>query len=236
MAKHQCTGTALYVQPLLYNHSVPLALCAFALCFLLQKTEAAKPVIDNERVAVFDVTLAKGQAIPARPRGFDVVKVYLAGGTIRTTQPDGKSIVVTRSAGDAVFEPKGMAVGEELVSGDPAREIVIELKDHKVEPMQNTSGYPNAFPRPGSKRLIENDRVAVWDYSWRLGLPTAMHFHDKDVVVIYLENGILRSITPDGESVDNNYPAGSIRFNLRKRAHYEQLTSGAQRAIITELK
>ena len=222
---------------MLYNHSVPISLCAFVLCFLFQKAEAAKPVIDNERVTVFDVTITKGKAIPAQPRPFDAVRVYLTGGMIRTTQTDGKSSVVTRSTGDAVFEPRGTAPGEELVSGgDPAREIVIELKDHKVEPIPNTSGYPEAFPRSGSKKLLDNDRVTVWDYAWRLGLPTAMHFHSRDVVVIYLEDGNLRSITPDGESVDNEYSAGAIRFNLRNRVHFEQLTSGAERAIITELK
>jgi hypothetical protein len=220
---------------LLYNHRVPI-LCAIALCFFFQNAEAAKPVVDNERVAVFDVTMAKGKAIAA-PTAFDTVKVYLAGGTIGTTQPGGQSSVVTRSAGDAVFEPKGMAAGEELLSGGaPAREIVIELKDGKAEPVPNTSGYPNAFPRAGSKKLIDNDRVAVWDYTWRPGVPTAMHFHDKDVVVIYFENGILRSIAPDGKIVDNNYPAGAIRFNFGNRAHSEQLIGGAQRAIVTELK
>jgi hypothetical protein len=224
------------VYSLLYNHSVPLTLCAFMLCFFLQKAEDAKPVIDNARVAVFDMTLAKGQPILAQPRGFDVVKVYLAGGMIRTAQPDGKSKIVTRSAGDAVFEPRGMAAGEELVSGDPAREIVIELKDYKAEPIPNTSGYPNAFPRAGSKKLIDNNRVTVWNYSWKPGVPTVMHFHDKEVVVIYLENGILRSIAPDGKIVDNDYSTGAIRFNLGNRAHSEQLISGAQRAIITEFK
>jgi uncharacterized protein YdhG (YjbR/CyaY superfamily) len=78
--------------------------------------------------------------------------------------------------------------------------------------------------------------VTVWDYSWRLGLPTTMHFHSRDVVVVYLENGVLRSHTPDGEIVDNDYSTGTIRFNPRSRVHYEQLMSGAQRAIITELK
>src|SRR5262249_30356740 len=105
-----------------------------------------------------------------------------------------------------------------------------------VEPVPNTSGYPEAFPRSGSKKIIDNDKVTVWDYAWRLNLPTAMHFHSRDVVVIYLENGVLRSITPDGESTDNDYEAGTIRFNARDRVHFEQLVSGQQRAIITELK
>jgi hypothetical protein len=215
---------------------VPTSLCALAVCLFLQVSDGAKPLIDNERVVVYEFTLAKGKPIAARARNVDAVKVWLTGGMVRTTS-GGKSALMTRGAGDVEFEPKGTAVGEELVSeGDPAREVVIELRNHKVEPLPNTSGYPEAFPRSGSRKIIDNDSVTVWDYAWRLNLPTAMHFHSRDVVVIYLENGVLRSITPDGDNVDNDYPAGSIRFNTRNRVHFEQLISGAQRAIITELK
>jgi hypothetical protein len=144
--------------------------------------------------------------------------------------------VLTRKAGDAVFEPKGTSMAEEVISGDSAREAVIELKDHKVEPLPNTSLLPDAFPRQGSKKLLENDRVTVWDYRWLPEKPTVMHFHGKDVVVIYLEDGVLRSVTPDGTTADNTFSAPTIRFSPRNRTHYEQLMSGSERAIATELK
>ncbi len=118
----------------------------------------------------------------------------------------------------------------------PTREVSIELKDHPVAPLANRSGYPNAFPRPRVKKVFENDRVLVWDYTWNPGEPTPMHFHDKDVVVVYLQNGALKSTTPDGKSVVNEYAVGDVRFNARDRAHTEELVKGTQRAIITELK
>jgi len=54
--------------------------------------------------------------------------------------------VVVSLAGGAVFLPKGTApkIAE--------RSIVIDLKDHPVAPLANTTGYPLAFPRPGSKK------------------------------------------------------------------------------------
>jgi hypothetical protein len=79
------------------------------------------------------------------------------------------------------------------------RSIVIDLKTGGEKAMENRSGYPNAFPRTSVKKVFENDRVIVWDYSWTRGQPTAMHFHDKDVVVVYLEDGALMSTTPDGQ-------------------------------------
>ncbi|MCU1337929.1 MAG: hypothetical protein JWO19_3510 [Bryobacterales bacterium] len=114
--------------------------------------------------------------------------------------------------------------------------ILIGLRDLRVPPLPNTSGYPLAMPRPGSKKLLENDRVIVWDYAWTPDVPTPMHFHDKDVVVFYLEDGALQSTTPSGEKTVNEYKPGMIRFNLRDRTHTETLIRGKQHAIITELK
>ncbi|HEY6971190.1 MAG TPA: hypothetical protein VJA94_18415 [Candidatus Angelobacter sp.] len=139
------------------------------------------------------------------------------------------SIVISFS-GDAAFVTKGTPP---KING---RSLVIDLKDHSVPPIPNNSGYPLAFPRPGIKKLLENDRVIVWDYTWAPGVPTPMHFHDKDVVVLFLEDGDLQSTTPDGQSVVNAYTAGTVRFNGRGRTHFETLMRGKQRAIITELK
>jgi hypothetical protein len=122
------------------------------------------------------------------------------------------------------------------ISETPAKALVITLKDKKVAPIANRSGYPNAFPRPNNIKLYEDARVIVWDYTWTLGTPTPMHFHDKDVVVIYLDNGTLKSTTPDGKSMTNQRHFGETYFNPRDRVHTETLTEGKLRAVITELK
>ncbi|MGA2022047.1 MAG: hypothetical protein ABSH02_15760 [Candidatus Sulfotelmatobacter sp.] len=177
------------------------------LCAMLFQTgmqAALKPVIDNDRVTVWDAS----------------------GST--TVQPF--DAVVVSSAGSAVFLPKGTApkIAE--------RSIVIDLKDHPLAPIANTSGYPLAFPRPGSKKILENERVIVWDYSWTPGVATPMHFHDKDTVVVFLDDGDLSSTTPDGKVVVNSFTPVTVRFNPRDRTHTETLVRGKQRAIVTELK
>jgi hypothetical protein len=179
----------------------------FLVCAMLFQSDtqaALKPAIDNERVAVWDVT----DAVPARP----------------------VDAVVVSFSGNAEFVPKGSTP---KING---RSLVIDLKDHPVPPIENTTGYPLGFPRPGSKKLFENARVIVWDYTWQPDVPTPMHFHDKDVVVWFLEDGDLKSTTPDGQSTVNQYTSGTVRFNARNRTHTETLVKGRQRAIITELK
>ena len=74
------------------------------------------------------------------------------------------------------------------------------------------------------------------DPSWTPGVPTPMHFHDKDVVVVYLETGELASTSPDGQVQNNPHYFGFTKFNPRDRAHTETLVKGKGRAIIVELK
>jgi hypothetical protein len=117
-----------------------------------------------------------------------------------------------------------------------ARTIVIELQDAKVAPLPNSSGYPLAFPRPGSKKLLENDRVVVWSYTWTPGVATPMHFHDKDVVVTYLADGALTSTDPQGKAVVNEHHFAYTKFNARDRVHTETLTRGQGSALMVEVK
>jgi|SRR5579863_8324448 len=138
--------------------------------------------------------------------------------------------VVVSFSGRAEFVPKGTSVKP------GGRSIMIDLKDRGVAPITNTSGYSLAFPRPGSKKILENDRVVVWDYSWTTGVATPMHFHDKDAVVLFLEDGDLSSTTPDGKVAVTSLAAGTVKFNARDRTHTETLVRGKQHAIITELK
>ena len=199
---------------------------------LLGLAQGNKPIIDNVRVTVWDVTWSNDLPSFAGADGHDAVTVYLSGGEFKT--PSG---VVARKTGEAVFKPKGARPSETWVgSGTPPHTTEIALKDPETPPTPNNSGYPLAFPREGSKKLIDNDRILVWDHRWQPGVPTLMHFHDKDVVVSYLEDGDLTSITPDGKSVVNPYKSGMIRFNFGNRSHKEVLTQGTQRAIIVELK
>ena len=195
-------------------------------CFAMLMAYAAfgqdsKPIIDNERVTVWDLTAAQAAAGPLKNLKDDVVRV-----------------VFGRNHGTAAFVPKGK--DESFLLGtagnSPDRVVVIALKDHPVAPLANQSGYPNAFPRPGVKKLIDNDRVTVWDYTWQPDKPTPMHFHDKDVVVVYLDDGALKSTTPDGNSVVNRYSFDFVKFNPRDRTHTELLVDGHQHAIMTELK
>ena len=177
--------------------------------------------------ALFALTLIAFQAPSAAVIDNQRVQVREIDGAVNNVPAD--SVAVTRS-GHAEF----LAKGASHKADGPG--ILITLKDFKQAPLANKSGYPLAFPRPHVKKILENARVIVWDYTWTPGEATPMHFHDKDVVVYYLEDGDLQSTTPTGEKTVNPYKPGMARFNLRDRTHTETLIRGKQHAIITELK
>ena len=194
------------------------------------------PVIDNERVKVWDITLIPGKPTLMPRHESAVVTMFLVGGKIRSTKENGETVVSERKFGEVVYNALGTEHMDEVISGRPARLIVAELKEHPEPLYANKSGYPPAFPRPGSLKVFDNDRVVIWNYSWTLNVPTPMHFHDKDVVVVYRYDGSLKSTAPDGKSVVNDRKSGSIWFNRGDRAHFEELVKGRQSAIIMEFK
>jgi hypothetical protein len=182
------------------------SLCVLALSFAAL-SRGAEPLIDNDRVSVWDTTS------PLPPAQHDFVAVSLT------------------QKGTAVFGRRGA-----IPSKDGARTVVVELKDNSPAPIPNNTAYPPAFPRPHAKKLLENERVIVWNTVWRRGKPTPMHFHDKDVLVVFEANGTLQSTTPDGKSTVSEIQFAKVSFNARDRTHSEKLLSGHARAVVIELK
>ena len=181
--------------------------------------DGARPIMDNPRVTVWDFTWSRG--VPE---------------AMERTTTNAIWVSVTPNEGQVVYWPKGAVRRAAASENATARSIVVTLKDSPPATMENKSGHPNAFPRPGSRKVLENDRVIIWDYTWTTGQPTPVHFHDKDALVVYLKNGALKSTTPDGKSVVNQLTVGKTTFNARDRVHTETLVEGESRAIISELK
>jgi len=178
-----------------------------AACLFSVSTLAAEP-LDNPRVLVHEV--AAGQPL-GLTGSMDAVVIDIAAAKVSYV-PKGK--------------PGGTAQGKSLV---------IELKDGTVTPVKNETGFVEAFPRPDVKKLLENARVTVWDYTWVAGKPTDMHFHSKDLVALFLADGALEAVSPSGEKGVTPNTNGGWRFQAAGRTHTEALNTGAARAIIVEL-
>ncbi|MGH8180743.1 MAG: hypothetical protein ACRETR_07170 [Steroidobacteraceae bacterium] len=97
--------------------------------------------------------------------------------------------------------------------------------------------YPPAFPRQGAVKVLENDRVVVWDVTWPKGYRAPMHEHYRDSVIVTLAGGTIRTVPLHGAGSTGTYQAGSVTFAAKGTIHSEQgLSDRPRHAIVIQLQ
>jgi len=98
-------------------------------------------------------------------------------------------------------------------------------------------GFPPAFPRDGSRKVLENSRVIIWDATWPKGKATVLHEHPVDYLSVTLVEGAVKISARDGTSSVATALFGVVRFNPKGVIHAEEGVSDQERrAIMVELK
>jgi quercetin dioxygenase-like cupin family protein len=200
--------------------------------------EGATKLFENDRVIAWETVWKAGVAQPMHEHKYDLTGVFLRWGRIKVTRPDGTSsdnpepFEVPR----AYFQAKGVIHIEEGMGQPERHAISIEIKEPIPPPLEPKPGIPLAFLREGAKQVLDNARVAIWDYTFEPGKPIPMHFHDKDAVIVYLEPGTVVSKGEDGREEKNTRAYKQVVFSPRGRTHTEEAVSGRPRAMIIELK
>jgi hypothetical protein len=96
---------------------------------------------------------------------------------------------------------------------------------------------PPPFPRTNATKLIDTDRITVWDIVWPKGQPTAMHRHVYDQVGTYYARGGRLITTPDGAARATITEVGSLSTTRKGTTHIEEgNTDPPLRAVFIELK
>lgn len=102
------------------------------------------------------------------------------------------------------------------------------------------SPYPNPFDREGATRLLENDRVIVWENVWKKGRSYPLHEHRYDMTGIFTAWGRVKVTLENGRESGANarpfeIPTGF--FTLKGVIHKEEtLGDEERRGIMVELK
>jgi uncharacterized RmlC-like cupin family protein len=191
---------------------IALLVCQGGVLTLAQ--ENTTKILENERVAIWKIGADARQSPPARQPRFPAVLISLVDGAVRFID----------------------ATDTSTIRPESGQAVLIELKDHLVTPLEAPVTIARAFPRQGAKQIVDNNRVNVWDVTWTKGMKTSVHFHDKDVVVLYLTSGTVRSIPLNGEPTAVPRSSGEAVFLPRGRTHVEECIDGPRRDIIVELK
>src|SRR5262245_10600280 len=96
---------------------------------------------------------------------------------------------------------------------------------------------PPPFPRPNATKLLETDRMVVWNIVWPKGQPTALHRHTHDQVGTYYARGGRKITTPDGASREAMTEVGGLSTTRKGTTHIEEGTTDPPlRAVFIELK
>jgi len=96
---------------------------------------------------------------------------------------------------------------------------------------------PPAYPRAGTTKILDNDRVQVWNIAWLKGQPSPLHRHIYDLVGVYYEPGDRMIISLEGAKRPVSTKAWDISFQRKEVTHIEEGTSDAPlRSIFVEMK
>jgi hypothetical protein len=103
-------------------------------------------------------------------------------------------------------------------------------------PQPQAQTYPQPFDREGSTKVLENNRVIVWDVSWlQRAYPTHRHLYDYAGVYYASGDRVIVSTTGDRRPTHTN---AWDTFFIRKGVTHSEEGASAEplRAVMLELK
>jgi mannose-6-phosphate isomerase-like protein (cupin superfamily) len=141
---------------------------------------------DNEHARVLKITMPPHQPAPPREHQFDRVLIFLDGGRMTTTDPDGKVEKIEFKARDVKWAPAGGSSSSEN-TGDQAFELIeIEVKG-KQQPAVNVPDLDPLKVDPKHYRLVlENDDVRVVRVNFGPLENGVVHQHVRNYFVVYM--------------------------------------------------
>ena len=193
----------------------------------------ATQILDNNRGTVWDVIYPPGMSTGMHRHPTDFVGVELVETMLKVTTPDGQEHINPVHRGQIYMLPKGLTHIEENVIGHPQRNsILIELKDAAPHDYPNSGQEPSGFTADGAKKVTDNNRVILWD--WTTG-PSKSFFQAHDMFLVPMDPGTL---TVAGDEPSRTLPVagGQVVFLPGGHIRTIQSTGGAVRVAVVELK
>jgi len=199
--------------------------------------DGAKKVLENNYFAVWDLTFENGKSSGMRQLPLDQVYVFLTEGPVKFTRPDGTWSIEQEKMGAVRYQSKGTVESEEGVGETPVRAMIFQLKDAIPPKRKIVPGIPDKFPREGTVKLFETDRVVIWDYTWKTGMKTPLHLHYHIDAAVYIAGGKTVVGTDQGPRT-NDWKVGQVLAGTEplKAPHQEAQLEGEPRAISVTLK
>jgi len=199
--------------------------------------DGAVKLFENDRVAIWHIVWKNGVKQPIHQHWYDMAGVFLNFGPITVTSPDGlaKPSAEPFPVPRPYFQKALITHKEEALNpaGTPERQaVMVDLK----EPAPTTPAAKAVAWRDGAINVLDNDRVAMWDYTWKTGASAALHDPSKDSIEVFVQGGTLRSRDAAGHEETKTFTAQDARFAPRGTIISETAATGSPRVIVIELK
>ena len=197
----------------------------------------AARLLDTDRIAVWDIVWPLGQPTAMHRHPYDQVGTYYASGGRLITTPDGAVRAAITKVGSLSTTRKGTTHIEDGNTDPPLRAVFIELKKETASGLAPAdTGGPALFPRDGAARVLDDNRVTVWDYTWASGASGLQYRPARETVIVWLGAGTLRVTRRDGSATVSDVVAGTMRHIPRGSDEMVDVVSGSPRAMFFELK
>jgi hypothetical protein len=151
----------------------------------------ATKILDNARVQVWNIAWLKGQPSPMHRHIYDLIGLYYEPGDRIIISPEGEKRPVSTTAGQPIFQRRGVTHIEEGVSDKPLRAVFVELKDEAPsgKVVSSGEGDPPPLASIGVKQLLDSERGTIWGYRYGFGMNGPRHKHTRDAVVMWIVDG-----------------------------------------------
>jgi hypothetical protein len=192
--------------------------------------------VENDRGAAYNVVYPKDQPTPFRRHRYYFAGLDLNTATIRVTQLDGKSDLRPVVKNRMWYLPKGLT-HQEMSTTDPGRHtVVIDIKDKSVPEAANGTSFPANKYATYQNKVVDNDRVIIWDCAWSPGADGVTAFDSRDMFVAFAEGGELLIATPGQPAKIQHYDAGQAIFLPGGQARTIGSAGGTVHAMVVEVK
>jgi len=193
-------------------------------------------LVENDRGAAYNVVYLKDRPTPLHRHRYFFAGLDLNTATIRVTDPDGKFHLGPVIKNCMWYLPKGLT-HQEMSTTDPGRHTaVIDIKEKTVPEAQNIGTFPTNKYAAFQTKVIDNDRVVIWDCAWAHGAEPITSFDSRDMFLAIAEGGDLAIATVGEAPKVQHYQAGQAIFLPGGQARTIGSTSGTVHVMLVEVK
>ena len=193
-------------------------------------------LVENDRGAAYNVVYPKDQPTPMHRHRYFFAGLDLNTATIRVTAPDGTSALHPVIKNRMWFLPKDL-VHQEMSTTDPGRHtVVIDIKDVHIPEATNTTKLPAETFANYQVKVVDDDKVVIWDCAWPQGAEGVSGFDSRDMFLAFAEGGDFSIATPGRPAKVQHYEAGQAIFLPGGQARTFAAAGGTVHAMLVEVK